>query len=357
MRNLPTITDPTYQERPLSAMDRFFLRFIRDRRDLPFIRLSLKITLLFFPSMIVLYSPLLPDTIWWIWATTHLLVCLFVFLAPYTLMLHNTSHRPLYKREYERWNKFIPWVLGPFFGQSPDMYFLHHMGMHHNEGNLPDDKSSTMPFQRDSFLHFMHYFLRFLFIGAVELTQYFFGKKRDALGMKVMRMDWGYIAVLILLAVFVHPGATLMVFAIPLVYIRLGMMSGNWGQHAFVDPDQPDNDYTSSITCINTRYNRTCFNDGYHIGHHLVPNRHWTEMPQDFLDNIDKYAENKALVFDGIDFQGVFFLLIIKRYDILARHLININGDTFASDEEAIAIMRKRTKRFSKEELALYAAS
>ena len=355
MRDFPTITDPTYQPRKLSAFERFLVRFIRDERDLPFVKLSLKITLLFVPSTLVLFSPLLTGAAWRIWATIHLIVCLFVFLAPYTLMLHNTSHRPLYKKEYQIWNKYVPWVIGPFFGQAPELYFMHHMGMHHNEGNMPDDKSSTMPFQRDSLSDFLTYFFRFLFIGAIELKQYFFGKKRDAMGMKVLKYDWTYILVLILMASFVNLGATMVVFIIPLIYIRLGMMAGNWGQHAFVDPDYPDNDYTSSITCINTRYNQSCFNDGYHISHHLVANRHWTDHPQELIDNLDTYSKQKALIFEGIDFHGVFFLLILKRYDILARHLVNINGNTFASEEEAIALMRQRTKRFSKEALAMYA--
>jgi hypothetical protein len=54
------------------------------------------------------------------------------------------------------------------------------------------------------------------------------------------------------------------------------------------------------------------------------------------------YAKNKALVFEGIDFLGVYLLLIRKRYDVLAEHLVNIN-DTFASEEEAIKLMKQRT--------------
>ncbi len=33
-------------------------------------------------------------------------------------------------------NHVIPWLLGPFFGQTPNTYFAHHMGMHHREENL-----------------------------------------------------------------------------------------------------------------------------------------------------------------------------------------------------------------------------
>jgi len=355
MRPLPKITDPVFEKRALSGMDKFFLKMIRDERDLPFIYLTLKITFVLLPSAILLYSPLLEGFWWNMWAIFHLILCIVVFLGPYTLMLHNTSHRPFFKREYGMWNKYIPWILGPFMGQSPELYFIHHMGMHHNEGNMPEDKSSTMPFQRDSFFGFLHYYFRFLFIGIIELAQYFFGKKKDKLARKAATLEYAYITVLVLLCIFVNWKATLAVFVIPLILVRLGMMSGNWGQHAFVDPNEPDNDYTSSITCINSAYNQQCFNDGYHIGHHLVPNMHWTDMPVEFQENIDKYAKNKSLIFEGLDFHQVWIWLMLKRYDVLAKHLVNINGDTFKDDAEAIAIMKERTKKFSKQQLQMYA--
>ena len=262
MKALPIITDPVFVKKELSKADQFFLTKIRDERDLPFIYLMIKITLTLIPSAILLYTPLLTGNIWWAWAAFHFILCIVVYLGPYTLMLHNTSHRPFFKKEKEIWNKYIPIVLGPFMGQSPNLYFIHHMGMHHNEGNMPEDRSSTMPFKRDSFLGFLHYYLRFMAIGIIELTQYFFSKKRNALGLKAARSEFSYLIVLVLLCYFVNLGATMAVFVIPLIVVRLGMMSGNWGQHAFVDPDNPSNDYTSSITCINSAYNRKCFN-GY----------------------------------------------------------------------------------------------
>ena len=45
-------------------------------------------------------------------------------------------------------NLYIPWLLGPFFGETPETYFVHHVGMHHVEENLEDDLSSTMPYKR-----------------------------------------------------------------------------------------------------------------------------------------------------------------------------------------------------------------
>lgn len=354
MKELPKITDPIFVQRELKGLDKTLVSLIRDERDLPFLYLMIKISLTLIPSAILLYTNLLPDNLWWAWAVFHLILCVGILLGPYTLMLHNTSHRPFFKKELEIWNKYIPLVLGPFMGQSPELYFIHHIGMHHSEGNMPEDRSSTMPFKRDSFFDFLHYYIRFMLIGIIELAQYFFSKKRNALGIKAARAEFLYLILLALLFISVNSGATMAVFILPLILVRFGMMSGNWGQHAFVDQDNPSNDYTSSITCINSAYNRKCFNDGYHIGHHLVPNMHWTDMPVEFQKNIQKYSDNKSLIFLGLDFHQVWICLMLKRYDILARNLVNINGNTFASDEEAIEIMKQRTKPFSKEKLTFF---
>jgi hypothetical protein len=68
---------------------------------------------------------------------------------------------------------------------------------------------------------------------------------------------------------YVNWRATLVVFFIPVVAVRFLMMAGNWGQHAFVAADAPESAFKNSITCLAARYNRRCFNDGYHIGHHV----------------------------------------------------------------------------------------
>jgi hypothetical protein len=123
------------------------------------------------------------------------------------------------------------------------------------------------------------------------------------------------------------------------------MMLGNFTQHAFVDPEQPGNSYINSITCINTNYNHKCWNDGYHISHHVKPNLHWTEHPDHLQNNLDEYSKNKSLVFDGIHFLHIWFFLMRKDYKRLARHVVNING-MFDSPEEAIELMKERTRRF-----------
>ncbi len=128
------------------------------------------------------------------------------------------------------------------------------------------------------------------------------------------------------------------------------MMAGNWGQHAFVDADAPDNCYRNSITCIEVAYNKQCFNDGYHIIHHIKPAMHYTDMAQEFRDNLNDYAREKAIVFEGIDFFMVWFFLMTGNYKPLAKKYVRLD-DTFKSDAEVIAFLKSRTKRLPADKL------
>jgi fatty acid desaturase len=138
--------------------------------------------------------------------------------------------------------------------------------------------------------------------------------------------------------------ATFFVFILPFIISRFIMMLGNWTQHSFVDYEHPENLFKSSITCINVKYNHKCWNDGYHTSHHLKPVLHYTEYPLHFRENIDTFAEEKAIVFDGIDYLKIWWFLMKKNYDALADHIVNLRG-MFDSKQEAIDLMRYRTRK------------
>ena len=261
----------------------------------------------------------------------------------FTLMLHCTSHRVLFKPEYRFLNQVIPWVLAPFFGQTPNTYFAHHMGMHHREENLPDDLSSTMRFQRDRLDHWLRYYLRFLFIGLFELSIYFYRRKQWKLFNRVLVGEGIYWSSLWALA-FVNPIATFAVFVFPLLAIRTLMMMGNWTQHSFVCQKEPENPYRASITCINTRYNRRCFNDGYHILHHVKPRCHWTEHPIEFERALPEYAKHDAIVFDGIDYFEIWLCLMFGRWSRLESRFVRLEGAPVRSKDEVVAFLRERVR-------------
>ncbi|MFN8297835.1 MAG: fatty acid desaturase [Chitinophagales bacterium] len=334
------LTDPVYvPKEQYNFVERFFLKLIRDERDLPFVWLSLRILFIIIPLSVLMFFYFR----WWI-ALPLMALNLATGLGPYILMLHNTSHRKLYKEEYSALNYLIPWVLGPFYGETPETYFGHHIMMHHAENNQIDDLSCTMNYQRDSFIDFLKYFFIFFFFGMSDLTFYFKRKNRWKFVRKVLLGEIGFIVMCILLWQF-NWAATLTVFIIPFIVARFGMMAGNWAQHAFIDASDPESPYKNSLTCINTGYNRTCFNDGYHIGHHVRPNMHWTDMPGELQKNIEKYKQNNAIIFQGIDFFVVWFLLVTKSYKTLASKYVDIREE-FTTQEEIIAMLKTRIARF-----------
>ncbi len=340
---LPEITDPISAVKPKNGLDRFFVSLIRDERDLPFVHLTLKITFSLLPLAVLLYIPGLPGWLWWVAAILYQYINNVVFKGPYGLMMHCTSHRAWFKHEYRILNHFLPWVIGPFFGQSPETYYTHHVGMHHPENNMPDDESSTMKFQRDSLKDFSIYLGTFLFVGIYHLCSYFVRKRRKRLLFRSVRGELLFIAMCIALC-FVNGPATVVVFILPFFTFRIIAMTGNWAQHSFIDPKDPNNAYKNSVTCINTKYNVKCWNDGYHISHHIDANMHWTEHPVYFKKTLQEYKDNDAIVFYHIHFLHVFIYLMRHRYDLLAKYFVNIGG-RFKTDEEVMAFLKERTKK------------
>jgi fatty acid desaturase len=342
MKQLALITDPVFAGAGrYNALDRFFLSLIRDERDLPFIYLTLKISLVMIPVGLSMYF--LSGWLWWAAAVAYFYLNNVVFKGPFGLMLHCTSHRKFFKPEYEAFNNYLPWVVGPFFGQTPETYYSHHIHMHHAENNLPEDLSTTMFYQRDSFRDFLKYFGSFMTVGLKNLFSYFRKNNRPNLARKILIGEAAFILLCVMLSI-VNLAATFMVFILPFLISRFVMMLGNWSQHAFIDATDPGNPYKNSITCINHKYNHKCWNDGYHISHHQKPHMHWTQHPVYFRKTLDEYAENKAIVFDNLDFLRVFILLMQKKYDRLADHVVNINS-TFGSRQEAVALLKERTRR------------
>ncbi len=345
---LPTITDPRHVPvKDPNVFQRIGLSLINDERDLPFLGLMASFTLILIPCAIALFIPGVFR--WWL-GIPYIGLLFGAYFDRGILMLHNTSHRTLFKPKYAILNKYIPFILCPFYGQPPEAYYGHHVGMHHPENNLENDLSTTIIYQRDSFLHFLRYWSIFMVTTIFRLPIYLTKHGRGKLAFWAIG---GEIMYYVICAVGLRfaPNPTLCVFVIPYLMARFLMMWGNWGQHAFVDQDQPGNPLLNSLTCINTRYNRRCFNDGYHIGHHVRANRHWTEMPEDLEKNTERYAKANAIVFQGIDFFQVSLYLFLGRYDWLAKAFVELREEP-RSQEEIIALIKSRLKPIPHKETA-----
>lgn len=329
--------DPRCASTPLlpNQLTLNFEKFLCDKRDMPFIQTVLTIALVMFPFAASFFAY---DFSWWV-AIPYWVMFVY-FLGPFLLTLHLICHRKLFKSDYAWANKLIPWMVGPMFGQIPEGFYAHHVAMHHLENNMHNDLSSTLKYRRDSFWQWLNYFVKFVFLGRTTLLVYLWQRKRKKVFWPLVRgliFFWGLVA----LATYMNPKASVVVVWVPIAIAWFGLMAGNWTQHAFVDATDPNNPYKNSITVIDSVYNKRCFNDGYHIGHHLKQARHWTEMPEDFDNNRQAYIDNKSVVFHTHDYQILWIFLMLKRYDILAKYFVDLSGKM--SKEDIMNLLRERT--------------
>lgn len=196
------------------------------------------------PSAIFLYSRFT-----WIHAIMHVILQLS-YCGSFTLMLHNHIHNNgLLKKQYSWFDKVWPYILEPLMGHTWDSYYYHHVKHHHVEGNGPDDLSSTIRYQRDELTEFLKYVGRFIAFIWIELPIYFLRKRKPVLALKSALSE-------ITAMLFIYASArtnfypTLFVLIIPYFLMRIGLMVGNYGQHALVDDVDPASDFRSSITLI-----------------------------------------------------------------------------------------------------------
>jgi phosphoinositide-3-kinase regulatory subunit 4 len=173
------------------------------------------------------------------------------YVGTYTLMMHQYIHmHGILSKKYQWFDELFPYITNPLMGHTWNSYYYHHVKHHHVEGNGPDDLSSTIRYQRDDFFDFLRYIGRFFFLIWLDLPLYFFRKNKPLLALRAAGWELANYLVLYILAAYVNTRATIFVFILPLLLLRLGLMVGNWGQHAFVDKTDPDSDFRSSITLI-----------------------------------------------------------------------------------------------------------
>ena len=193
----------------------------------------------------------------WAHGIFHCLLQLW-YCGSFTLMLHNHIHNNgLLKKEYAWFDITWPYILEPLMGHTWDSYYYHHVKHHHVEGNGPEDLSSTIRYQRDELSHFLIYVGRFIAFIWIELPLYFFRKRKPALAFKAATSEMAAY-LFIYLAARRNFFPTLFVLILPLLLMRIGLMIGNYGQHALVDDVDPASDFRSSITLIDVPVSLDC---------------------------------------------------------------------------------------------------
>ena len=230
----------------------FAQKIVRNPLDVVFLTHILLYLSTSVPSALILYTRFTT-----LHAILHWLMQSY-YCGSFTLMLHNHIHNSgLFKRTpwFAVADYAWPYVLEPLMGHTWDSYYWHHVKHHHVENNGPGDLSSTIWYQRDEFTHFLMYLGRFMGLIWIELPAYFWEKRRYRDAIVVFAKEMGYYAMIWTLARWKFL-PTLFVFIIPLIQMRIGLMVGNWGQHALVDETDPESDFRSSVTLIDVPVSR-----------------------------------------------------------------------------------------------------
>lgn len=133
---------------------------------------------------------------------------------------------------------------------------------------------------------------------------------------------------------------------IPLAYVILPQLTlihtltlVNYGQHGFVDPDQPENVYRNTTTIEKGPDNP--FREDYHLAHHLQPQANWADWPKIHRAHVGRMLEEDALVFRGTTYTKLTVLLLLRRWDRIADLMIDPRQ---RSKEERIALIEHRLR-------------
>ena len=101
MRALPTLTDPVFvKPAQYTRYERFWLKYMNDERDLPFIHTLTGIHLFVIPIAAILFTPLLSGWTWWLVFIPYFYISQLYYKGRFGLMLHCISHRKPFKKPY-----------------------------------------------------------------------------------------------------------------------------------------------------------------------------------------------------------------------------------------------------------------